>query len=455
MRPFPLISPLRLAACACGPALLLFSAGCTHATGSDNSDASVTPRPSMPTVVPPPRPPVITLSETEAAATSLAAARASDFPAARRALETLTDRAARARATLSTVETLAAENPASASSLALALPPDLTQATALEIAARAHARKDSDGAVAWALGFSDPNLATTARRAVAEELVRAEPAAALKRLHSLPASPARDDTLAFGVAAWAHHDADAARGWSRAVEDETLRHRLTLSTVFAVAPNHPARAAQIAETLPLGQDRGRVFSALAQTWIASDATAAMAWVTKLPPGDLREAAMAGVDTGTGAAGRRRHNTGPRLGGATRMGGTGVSAATLESNLPTFPAFSAWLASQPLPMSRDEAIIEFIKQRGALDVGAIGNWITTLPGGPTRQRALETYFAETLRTSPAAAANWLRSVPPSDRSDAMVEEVARRWLQTEPGAAADWLRESNLPQFRKDEILRSR
>lgn len=414
-------------------------------------ETSVLARPAMPTVVPPARTVSLTPSETETVANALAAARRSDFPALRQTLELLTDRTAQGRVGAAIVATLTSENPSLASAAALALPASTAQFTALQTAVAAWARQDLPTAVTWAMTITDPELATIARRAVSEELVRQDAAASLQRLRSLPVSTARDQTLSLAAAAWSRREADAALSWARSVDDEALRRQLTVSIVFDLAQHTPTRAIQIAETLPASQERGRIFSAIAQTWIATDAPAAMAWAQSLPAGELREAAFAGVDTGNGGAGLRRRTTAPRLGGSSRMGGTGVSAALPESNPPTF---DLWLASQTRPMSRDEAIVEFIKQRGTLDVGAIGSWVTTLPGGPTRQRALEVYFDEILRGSPAAAANWLRSVPASDRSDAMVEEVARRWIQSEPGAAANWIRESNLPQFRKEELLRS-
>ena len=105
------------------------------------------------------------------------------------------------------------------------------------------------------------------------------------------------------------------------------------------------------------------------------------------------------------------------------------------------------------MSHEEAILEFVRQRGAADLGAVGNVVAMLPDASVRQRAIDIYLDQALRNSPANAANWLRSLPPSDQSQDMIEKTARQWMQTDPRAAETWLQETSLPGFRKEELLR--
>jgi hypothetical protein len=204
--------------------------------------------------------------------------------------------------------------------------------------------------------------------------------------------------------------------------------------------------------LPEGRDRWLLLSTIAQTWVAVDTKAAMAWAGQLPAGEQRDAAFAGVDTGLGIPQRRRVAGAPgtRGGSSRTRGGAGAAAMIADANS---PAFTAWLATQTPGLSRDEAILEYVRQRSALEPQAVGQWITTLPGSPTVDRAMEIYLETVLPTAPSEAARWLRSIPRSQRTDAMMEETAKRWLMVSPDPASTWLQDTTLPAYVKDRLLR--
>jgi hypothetical protein len=179
----------------------------------------------------------------------------------------------------------------------------------------------------------------------------------------------------------------------------------------------------------------------------------MAWAGRLPAGEARAAAFAGLETGLGVRTVRRpvNAPGSRGGRSRGLGGGGVVEVALAAG--SSADFAAWRARQPPGLSDDEAIVEYVRQRGAGDSGAIGQWLTTLPPGGNRDRAMEIYLEGQLIGSPQRAASWLRSVPRSDRSDEMIEKTARAWLRTSPDAAQAWLNETPLPPERKERLLR--
>jgi hypothetical protein len=100
-------------------------------------------------------------------------------------------------------------------------------------------------------------------------------------------------------------------------------------------------------------------------------------------------------------------------------------------------FETWRRQQVRTFTRDEAILEYVRQRGALDLGAIGTWLLTLAGGPAREHAMELYWENLLAGSPVVAANWLRTLPRSDLRDALMERAARKWLGSDPERAEWW------------------
>ncbi|MEO5958985.1 MAG: hypothetical protein ABIR80_07700 [Opitutaceae bacterium] len=381
------------------------------------------------------------MTETEIVALATRLTLANDIPAALRALEREHDPRKRSQAATAVVAAVAKTNPAQAGAIALALPAEPARTVALEIAGRAWAQRDADAALRWALNQSDPTAAHAARSSVTAELVHENARAALARIAALPANSSRDDMLGLAAAWWARREADDALAWLRELPDAGLRQRLTPRIAFAIAQTDPPRALALTETLPAGRERWVIVSAIAQTWTAVNPKAAEIWAAKIPAGPEREAALAGLQVGVGEPNRYRNMV---FADSSRMGLPGGERDGI---------FATWLANQPRAMSHDDAILEFIRQRGSLDPAGIGTWVAGLSDWATRRRAMEIFLEESLRVSPARTADWLRSLPGGERTDEMVEKTARQWLPLDPRAAEAWLRETNLPPDRQEELLR--
>jgi len=348
---------------------------------------------------------------------------------------------------------LAETDPAAATRLARALSPGGAQLAALDAVAVRLADRGPAAALDWALGdWPEPFSARHARGAVARALAARDAADTVERLGQLPASVARDDLLLATAGAWARRDPGAALDWLRRWPEDDLKPRLTSGIGFEIAQTRPDRAIEVTEMLPAGRNRWLLTSAIAQTWVAVDAKAALAWAGQLPAGEARDAAFAGAETGFGVPLSRRGVSAPGTrSGASRTRGGGGAVVTVRPE--DSPAFAAWLATQPGRVADDEAILEYVRQRGALEPQTVGAWLNTLPGGTVRDRAAEIYFESVLPGAPDEVARWLRGVPPSDRSDAMIERTVRRWLLTNPSAAEAWMNGTPLPGYLKDRLLR--
>jgi hypothetical protein len=208
----------------------------------------------------------------------------------------------------------------------------------------------------------------------------------------------------------------------------------------------------VAELLPAGRNRWLLTGALAQTWVGKDPRAAQAWARQLPAGEAKAAALAGFETGLGVPSRRRNPDAPgSRGGGARTRGSAVAAMAWRQG--DSPNFELWLATQRAGFPRDDAILEYVRQRGAAEPGAIGYWIGTLPPGPTRERAAELQVENLLATSPKEAAKYLRMLPRTEQTPELLEQTARRLIATDPGEAERWIAESRLPEYRKQELLR--
>jgi hypothetical protein len=393
------------------------------------------------------------ISDAEIIAAGLQAGRNNDPEAVVRTLRTVGDPGRRRQLADEIITQLSSRDPRAATNLALSVATELGNIASAESAARKLAQREPDDALQWTLRLPANAAGRQVTRAIIDELVRVNASEAIDRIRALPTGPARDDLLVLGASAWARRDPDSAISWLGGQPDDGLKPRLASSVGFEVAQTRPDRALTVAEMLPEGRNRWLLFSAIAQTWVAVDSQAALSWAGKLPAGEPRDAAFAGIETGFGVPISRRTGGAPGTrGGSSRTRGGAVAAALWpELNSPTF---EAWLAAQPRGMSREEAILEYIRQRAALEPSAIGPLVERLPPGYTKDQAKEIYLDGLLiGGSPLEAARWVRSLPRSERSDELIEKTARRWLMLNPDAAAEWVEQSTLPAHRKEQLLR--
>jgi hypothetical protein len=424
--------------------------GCNR-SGAHRSFTTIGP-PAMPQVSATPSYDSRTKSESEVVAAALQLARAGDHAGAAAEIATPRDPFDRARMAGHVATTLAARDPGLAAAFARALPWGGAQAAAIDAAAQAYAAREEEPAIDWALTWTDVHSGRVARHGVARALVARDARDAIERITRRPAGAARDDLLVAAAGAWARRDAPATLTWLRAWPEDELKPRLTSGIGFEIAQTQPARAVDVADLMPAGRNRWLLLSAIAQTWVAIDAKEALAWAGQLPAGAAREAALAGAETGFGVPLSRRGVAAPgtRGGSSRTRGGAG---AIVTSSATDSPAFAAWMSTQPSGLSPDEAILEYVRQRGALEPQSVGAWLSAMPGGTTRDRAMEIYVENALPTAPAEVARWLRHLPRSERSERMIEQTARRWLQTSPDAAEAWLQDLPLPGYLKDRLLR--
>ena len=406
----------------------------------------------MPTIAPASSQPEAAPTEAESFALAQRLARSGDFSGAVRAWSRISGSEARRSRALQLARTLADADPHQAERWAMALPPGLAQDAALGIAAEAQVRRDAATALNWALQPRDGEAGRVVRRSVAGELGRTNARVTLEQLRGTAASGTRDEMLVLTASAWARHEPNAALDWVRALPDDALKQRLISSVGFEIAQTTPDRAMSVAEMLPAGRNRWLLVGAAAQTWIAKDPQGAMAWVKTLPAGEARDAAYAGFDAGLGVPSSRRIANAPGTrGGTGRTRGGFAAAAALRDG--DSPSFELWLASQRPGMSREEAILEYVRQRGSAAPGSVGQWLASLPSSTARDHAMEVYVENLLNVSPRDAAEVLRTMPRSERTHEMVERTARRLLLTNPQAAEMWMEQMGIPQFRREELLR--
>ncbi len=347
-----------------------------------------------------------------------------------------------------------------------------------------------------------PAVTAAEARVQATAAAREENAAELRRLLALlPWSERRD--VARGVVETIGADDVAKAGWVvramapgpalRAAAEEVARLRVArdpaAAMVWALAEDTPA--VEFAVRL-----------AVADAWVARDATGALRGITAQPPSPGRNEMVGFAAAAWGrrdapaalawarslAADEERTRVVTSMGFAwaqteperaveilallpaarDRWLIVGAIAQTWVARAPD--AAWAWARQLPAGPAREAALAgietglggarasrdasaSVVGGRGRGTTGGGGGTVSPLPPGLEREDALRREFDDVLRDSPAQAADWLANHPAPDRRDEMVDEVARRWLALNPEAARAWMERTILQPDRREQLLR--
>ncbi len=91
-------------------------------------------------------------------------------------------------------------------------------------------------------------------------------------------------------------------------------------------------------------------------------------------------------------------------------------------------------------------------RGRIPTAA-GQWLQTLPAGASREAAVQAYVSHLAHSSPDLAAPWAETLTDPNTRFNQIENIARNWLAADRPAAEAWLANVNLPDDRKQRLLK--
>ncbi len=80
-------------------------------------------------------------------------------------------------------------------------------------------------------------------------------------------------------------------------------------------------------------------------------------------------------------------------------------------------------------------------------------IQALPAGASREAAAQAYVGRVAYSSPELAAPWAETLTDQNLRNSQIENVARHWLENDRPAAEAWLAKVNLPEDRKQRLLK--
>jgi len=121
----------------------------------------------------------------------------------------------------------------------------------------------------------------------------ADPAKAAAWVETLP--PDQQLVMLDDVAiVWANNDPTNAMKWAGSLADNAARCQALATVAGEAVRSQPLMALQIAIDLPAGEQRDDLIQRGARQWASTDVDRAVAWVSQIPTGDLRNQTLSGV-----------------------------------------------------------------------------------------------------------------------------------------------------------------
>lgn len=118
------------------------------------------------------------------------------------------------------------------------------------------------------------------------------------------------------------------------------------------------------------------------------------------------------------------------------------------------AAAAWVGAFPAGSSRDNAVQNLVSSWSHNDPRAAGDWLASLPADKGQERAIQNYVNQISWQFPDIAAPFVDKLADPNQRNSAIENVARGWLQIDRKAAETWLAQTQLPDDRKQRLLKT-
>jgi len=246
------------------------------------------------------------------------------------------------------VNRLVARDPNSAGAWLEGLPAGSVRERALEQVIKRWGEADPGGAMAWLEKLPDSPGKKTALRKLSDGWAKADPPGAMAYAQTLSQGMDQDNVVNQSLDVWTRANAPAAWEWVKNLPPSPFREK-SLGTVIANwATIDPAAASRYLSSLSDGDShinqsetwnhpspKTEAYEKVAREWGRADPTAAMAWLTQMPSGAMRDVAIVGF-SGTVIS------TNPAQ--ALQMAGTISNAQNRQGQINSL--YGMWLAKDP-------------------------------------------------------------------------------------------------------------
>lgn len=334
----------------------------------------------------------------------------------------------------------------------------------------------------WLASIDDDEKRMSSVETFLLRAIEADPVAASGYASQLAEGPRKAAIIASLVQVWARSDPEAAWAWV----DQSLAGIIRIQALAvigrSIARVDPQHAAMLLDSMPFGKDRDNFIREVAQSWIDTDVSQALAWLSGLDRIDHGIAVMA---LATGWAGvqpmeavefarslpsdqrdgflelvaRRWAEDDPNA----AMEWARDSQETLSSDV-LQGMFDAWSARAPREASQHIESSGSEETQAMLAKAVARNWArndpvatssfaTSLPEGSIRAEAVGRLMVQWSRSDPMEASRWLAGLEAGQAKDEGIVELAFATSESDPSSALQWTLEISNPLERAKWVKR--
>lgn len=316
------------------------------------------------------------------------------------------------------------QDPEQAATHAVLVPAGFWRDLALEAAAREWAKKDLQGALAWAQSLPSDN--------------------------GLPTSIERRDPkpLAVVMQAWLADDADAALQWLQNSPDDAAKSDVLAALSASLADSDPARAVELAAMLPAGNAQDRTLRRLINDWSSRDLSGALAWAQEQTNEQVRRVLLPTLvqklSVSDSENALRLALTIGGIDGQSAVQGVLLSWAGKDPE-----SAAAWVESQPRNAEYSASVAVAWARH---DPAGAAQWIAKMPAGQERDQALSTAASRLVWGHPEVAVQWVAGIRDKQKRTSAYQRVVSEWFRIDPKVTRAWIQEASLPTDLKNQLL---
>jgi len=295
---------------------------------------------------------------------------------------------------------------------------------------------------AWKAALADPLAGDSGflLGAVAGELVKTKPEAAVGLALSLGMDSRREEVLHDLFDVWGKDDPAGAVAYWNKHPDLPVSSSAITSAIDQSWGNNPLRAANLSLTLTDLQARTSAISSLMSQWASRDPTTAMSWAETISNPTLRRNAIAEAIRGWSYK-----DPEAALAHARTIADPGTRSSAMRD------AWFNWMRKDPaaamthLGSSKDEKLMEMIGPNllngsSGFTRQEVESLMEKLPEGWLKQNIVrslaETQIQKGLYNQ---AMEVLNNMPDSSARDVTVRRLGETWADADPKAAEEWLK----------------
>ncbi|MHA3771340.1 hypothetical protein ACXR0O_07350 [Verrucomicrobiota bacterium sgz303538] len=299
------------------------------------------------------------------------------------------------------------------------------------------ADNDPLGVIAWSRNAKDQDVQRDAVSRAISQLAGRDLPTALAQIESLPAGEGRDSAVMAAANSVGRQDARAAIQLLSRLDPGPERTRAISQMCSVWAASEPRAAVEWMFQNTTPSEVGYESTNVLGRWTEKAPDEAIAWVQTLPPGDRRDAAMAGVAASLSNLDPRRAQTlFNQLSPESKASVAERFAYAMTQQDPENAR--AWAEALPPGKAQSTAYGVIAYQLANKDASGTAEWLGTLPAGAARDQAVVGFSNYASRRDPEAGLAWALTI--SDEVDRMqqVEALLKQWRSTDSGSARNWL-----------------